>query len=53
VSLREMTSRFTAAFIEVGALLGQGESLAEVSDEPSLDVRHSLAEWPSARFAAE
>jgi hypothetical protein len=48
-----VTSWFLATLIEVRVPLGQRRSLPEVLDEPSLDVRHSLAEWPSAGFAAE
>jgi hypothetical protein len=51
-SLREMTLRFPAALIEARALLERGGSLLEVLDEPSLDVRHSLAEWSFAGFTA-
>jgi hypothetical protein len=42
-----MTSRFPTSLIEVGAPLGRGGSLPEALDKPSLDMRHSLAEWLS------
>jgi hypothetical protein len=52
-SLHGMTLRFPAALIKVRAPLGRGRSLPEVLDEPSPDVRHSLAEWPPVGFVVE